>query len=230
MSTLGTLVDLTQLELQDTTQAIFLETEIKQALADSFRYYSMVMINDGEGWFVDTDNLAITGGTETIDVSALSPPFMNLVKLEKLVSTGSQPLMPNMQRLSFNPTTGVGSNESYIPQYYMRGMNIVLCPPPIASEAASSTTGIKIHYSYIPTFPTSASADSFEFDDNFPVIFEPMVVLRAARRLLNQKDQMGAASNDSIGYRLQEWEDLFYNSLERDEQPEQVEYTGNYYS
>lgn len=34
MSNLGTLVDNTQIELQDTSQAIFQETEIKQAIAE----------------------------------------------------------------------------------------------------------------------------------------------------------------------------------------------------
>lgn len=231
MSNLGTLVDNTQIELQDTSQAIFQETEIKQAIADAYRYYTMIMINDGEGWFVATNQLAITANQETIALTGFSEAFLNIVKLEKNVSTGRQPLMPNQQRLAFNPSTGVGSNESYIPRYYMRGMSIVLTPPPIADEAASNTTGLTLHYSYLPEFPTSSTTDSWTFDDNFPVIFEPMIVLRAARVLLNQKDQMGAvSSNDSVNARLQEWEQLFFNSLERDEQTEQVEYTGFYYS
>ena len=230
MSTLGTLVDKVQRELQEASANYFAEADIKQAIGDAYGDYSLLMINEGAGWFTTTSNLAITANQETVSLSSLSPPFFSLVMVEKNLSTGTQPLKPSQGRYSFKSNIGVGSGETYIPEYYIRGTNLVLFPIPTGAEAASSTTGLKAHYNYQPTLPTGGSADAFEFDSNFPVNWERLIVLYATNVVLRQKDQTGATSDTgAIDAELGKWEEMLYNSLERDETPEEVTYMGNCY-
>lgn len=230
MSTLGVMVDKVQRELQEQSANMFNEGDIKQAIGDAYGFYSFAMINEGAGWFATTANLAIIAATETVSVASLTPPFISLIMVEKNFSTGTKPLKTNQGRWNFKSSIGVGAGESYMPEYYMRGQNIVLVPTPVTAEAASTTTGLKAHYNYQPTLPTGDSADSFSFDANFPLNWERLVVLRAMITVLRQKDQIGAMSDPDLVYKeLGEWEELLYNSLERDETPEEAEYIGNDY-
>jgi hypothetical protein len=82
-------------------------------------------------------------------------------------------------------------------------------------------------YIYVPTFPTSASSDSFTFDANFPTIYEANVEIRAAIKVMESKDAVGGVSDIStFREELQQLDDSFLASIEPDEQPDQVEYSG----
>lgn len=226
-STLGALVTQASKKLGDTSVGqFFSSTDIKQAIGDSYRYYVMMLVNMGSGYFEVTTNLDIVANVETIDLSTLNPPFWKDCLLEKYVQNGRVPLEPYNRRYKFMSTIIVGSGNTYIPTYKFRGLNLVLEPPPGTSE----TAGLKLDYVSLPTFPDSSSADSFTFDQQFADIYEVNVVLRAVIKMLESKDAMGGVSDiATFRQELQALDLNFENSMMRDEIPDSIEYDGDDY-
>ena len=71
----------------------------------------------------------------------------------------------------------------------------------------------------------------FEFDEDFNVIYEPMITLYATIAALESKDGMGGVSDiQSFRDRLSKWEFNFLDSLRTDETSDQVTYFGLDYS
>lgn len=231
MSQLGDLVARVTLELQDVAFTYFEEANIKQAIGDAYQYYTMLALDAGQGWFQTAVNLPITAGTETIALTSLTPTFYSVATLKKNMPTMRYPLASSVGRFTIDVTLGVGSFESYIPEYKVRGLNLVLNPRPLTSEAAADTTGLRLEYNYVPTFPNATTVDTFEFDANFPTVFEPMIILMAAISVFEQKDGMGAVSDtNAFRLRLSKYEQSFMDSFERDEYPDKVSYIGyDYY-
>jgi len=220
-----------RIHLGEATQRFFQNSELKHFIGEGFRYYSMIMLEEGAGYFERSDNLGFTAGNEEVSLASLSPAFFSLSQLSRRVTQGTVPLIAAENRFRAKYNIGQGSGDSYLPTYRFRGMNIVLEPEPVSTEAASSTTGLKIEYNYVPTFPSSASADSFTFDTNFSTIYEGNVELWAAIAALESKDAMGGISDiQSLRGRLEKLDNVFWDSLERDEQPDQVDYAGIDYS
>lgn len=224
MSTLGELVTETSIIVGDKIVGeYFTALEIKRAIGDAYRYYSMPLVMAGEGYFETTTNLTIVSGQEYISLAALSPVFWAVSVLWRRLSTGYQPLKKNEQRYKFVSTIGIGAGDTYIPEYRHRGMNLILTPSPIAGDV----DGLKMDYVYIPTFPNQLSADSFTFDTNFPSIFELNIKLRSAIKLLESKDAVGGVSDiNTLKSELADADAYFQSTLTRNENPEAVEYQG----
>lgn len=225
-STLGNLVDRVAQKLGDPTFSFYEEATIKQAIGDSYVYYIDRMVDMGAGYFETTTDLDIVANTETISLANLDPPFRRISLLEKYVTNGRVPLEPYERRYKFLSTIGVGSGNTYIPTYKRRGLNLVLEPPPGASE----TNGLKLDYVYIPELPNSSSSDSFTFEEQFPDLYEVNIVLRACIKLLEEKDASGGVS-DIATFRneLSQLDLNFDNTMSPDEIPDNIEYVGEDY-
>lgn len=236
-STLGTLVNNCAVDLGDADDdgaAVFnyyTEFEYKKAISEAYQHYSMLMIDEGEGWFEVSTYLGFTALDEEVDLSALTPPFFSVASLERVVTNGTVPLRESQRRFVPNFTVNTGTGDAYQPTYREQGNTLILEPQPQTTETGSSTSGLKLRYNYMPTFPTGSSADSFTFDSVFPLFFEPMVQLYADIVLLESKDAVGGISDiNSFRGRLAKLEEAFMESLERTEYPDSVQYIGLNYS
>jgi len=205
----------------------FTETAIKQALGDSFRFYTMQMVALGTGYFEETILLDITGGVETVSVAALTPPFWKVSLIEKIITNARVPLKPYKRRYETLPLNGVGSGTSYLPTYKMRGMSIVLEPPPRDDELQT----LKLDYVYIPEFPSGSTVDTFQFDEQFPDAYEVNAILRACIKLLEEKDAVAGVS-DAATFRqeLAALDEIFNSTIAREEIPDDIAYLGIDYS
>lgn len=223
---LGDMVENVARKLGDPLLQFYTEEEIKQAIGESYRIYYMRLIREAEGFFETTTDLDIVSGVAEISLEGMDPPYKSISQVWRYVTNGVVPLEEQENR--FNPvfTLAVGSGDSYIPQYKQQGTNLVLYPPPGASE----TDAIKFDYVYIPDFPVSNSSDDFEFDENFPTVYETNVECRAALKALGTKDVTGGLSDpNSLIAELAELDKAFQESFENDEYPDSVQYKGNNY-
>jgi hypothetical protein len=222
--------------LGETTPNFYTNAELNQYIGEAYQYYSMIMLDEGEGYFETHINLGFTSGSPYISVDNMTPPFYTISKLERWLSNSSSvPLRLNERRFKINTTIAVSTGDAYRPTYNQQGMSIVIEPTPTSTEAPASTgqvsSGLLLWYNYIPTFPVSNSADGFTFDSCFPIIWEPMIQLFATIRAMEGKDAMGGVSDIStFRETLGTWESRFMDSLERDETPESVEQMGMDYS
>jgi len=191
----------------------------------------MRMINEGQGYFETTVNLPITAQIPEIDLSTLDPPFKSVSVLYKRRTLNLYPLKRNEKRYQAIYNNGVGAFDSYLPEYNLRSLNLVLLPTPMASEPAGPNSGLKLDYSYIPVFPAFDTDDLFEFDISFPTIFEPMIELYAAIAAMESKDAQGGVSDiESFRNRLASWEQHFADSMDRSDSAEDIPYDGLNYS
>lgn len=236
-STLGTLRANVRRNLSDTTAPYYsTDAELNQYIGEAYQYYSMIMIDEGQGYFETTKNLGFTSGNPYISVDGFTPPFYSISKLERWLSNGSSvPMKLNERRFKINSSIAIATGDSYIPTYNQRGMSIVIEPTPTSTEAPSptgqATSGLLLWYNYIPTFPAAASSDSFTFDTNFPSMWEPLVEIYATIRALEAKDAIGGVSDIGTFTKTKEmYEAKLMSSLERDETPESVDQIGMDYS
>lgn len=237
MATLGTLVDGVRRNLQEISanagnQSFYLTDNIKKWIGEAYRYYSMYMIEQAEGYFEAVGDLPLTASQETVDLTVLSPTYYKMSVLYKNTPTGRYPLRTSEKR--FTATSFIDSTTSYYTEftYKLRGRTtIVLDPVPTSDEIASSTTGLRAEYIYLPAFPANGTDDSFEFDSNFPDIYDPLIELWATLAALDSKDGTGALS-DAATFRARkaELETRFLNNLQQSEDPDSVRYIGNDYS
>lgn len=236
MSELSALVADVARNLGDPNFTFYTEEEVKQGIGEAYRHYFQVMTDEGDGYFETTINLGFTSGDEEVDISILDPAFFHISQLERWVANGSIPLTPDQRRFGMNTTIGVGVADGYLPTYKLRGMNIILEPTPAATEtptavSGTSTAGLKLDYVYLPDFPDADSSDDFEFDNNFPTVYEPMLELYATIACMENKDAIGGVSDAAtFRMRLEKWEQGFLGSLFRDETPEQATYIGFTYN
>ena len=236
MSTLVTIEDNIEGKLNDSANRFYSSANIRRAIGDSYAYYVGKMIELGEGWFETTANLNLTADVEAISLASLTPPFSGIIsQLERYVTNGRIPLFPSQRRYRENITVGQGSGDSYRPMYKRRGFNLILEPRPGTTEA----NGLKLDYVYIPTYPTSSSADSFDFNTGtsgitsnlFPTQFEKNVELRAIIKLLSEKEANGAVVDwQTFKSDLEEMDEVFLATIRTDEMPEDIEYVGVDYS
>lgn len=222
-TTLGDMVDNVARKLGDPNFGLYTEAEVKQNIGESYRIYYMRLIREAEGFFETTTNFDIVSNESNISLLDMVPPYKGISQVWRYVTNGIIPLKEQENRFTSVYTLAVGSGDSYIPQYKQMGTNLVLYPPP----GASQTDAIKFDYVYIPTFPTSSSVDAFEFDDNFPTVYEANVEIRAALKCLETKDVTGGLS-DQATFReeLAELDKAFQESFENDEYPDSVQYKG----
>lgn len=223
MATLGDMAANVARKLGDPLFQFFKAAEIKQAIGDSYRIYYMRLIREAEGFFETTQNLDIVSGESNISLTSLDQPFKGISQVWRYVTNGIIPLKQQENRFVSVYTLAVGTGDAYLPQYKQMGTNLVLYPPPGSSE----TNALKFDYVYIPTFPTSSSDDSFEFDANFPTVYEINVEIRAALKCLETKDVTGGLSDQStFREELAELDKAFQESFENDEYPDSVQYKG----
>lgn len=236
MSDLGTMVANVARNLGDPNLQFYTEEELKQYIGEGFKKYSIIMIEEADGFFETTVNVGFTANDPGISVDSLDPPFYTISQFERWLSNGSSmPLKLNERRFKINNNIAITSGDAYRPTYKQRGMKIILEPTPSATEAPSptgqATTGMKLDYNYIPEYPDADSDDSFEFDSCFPTNWEFGVELFATVRALEGKDAVGGVSDtNTFRQTLAEWEQNFEDSLQRDENPESVEQMGMDYS
>jgi len=235
MANLGALVLNVRRHLQATnviTEVLLYDTGyLKQFIGEAYRHYAMRMINEGQGYFETSVDLAITALVPEIDLSALDPPFKSVSVLYKRRTLDLYPLQRNEKRYQAIVNNGVGAFNAYLPDWNLRDLNLILLPTPRASEPITPTTGLKLEYNYIPVFPNFDSDDLFEFNAAFPTIFEPMIELYAAIAAMESKDAQGGVSDiESFRNRLAGWEQHFADSMARSDSAEQVPYSGLSYS
>lgn len=227
MATLSTIETNVRRNLSSPGSTGYLSTDLRHFIGEGYRKVSMKMIEKGQGYFEVTTNLGFTANVESVDISALSPSFYLIARLERRVTYGTIPMKEVQRRFTSNLSLGTGAGDAYVPDYRLQSLNIILEPTPQFTEAGSATTGLKLDYVYIPTFPTASSIDSFTFDSNFPTFWEPLVELYATIAALESKDGAGGISDvNSFRARLAEWEDRLEDSLDRYEYPDQVQYMG----
>jgi hypothetical protein len=228
MATLGEMTANVSTKLGDRVLGEFYTAaEIKKAIGDSFRFYYMKMTEIGEGYFETTDDIDLVANQEAYDLTALSPAFRMISQLQRYITTGTVPLFKNEQRYRSNIQTGSGVGDSYRPLYKFRGMNLILMPRPSFDQ----TAGLKLDYVYIPTFPTSTTVDAFVFDSSFPTVCEVNVEIRAAVKCMETKDaNAGVSDVATFRQELAELDQAFFETLERDEGCDRVQYTGLNYN
>ena len=190
MSTLGAIRGNVRRNLGETTARFYTDQELNQYISESYKNYSQIMIQEGEGSFETTKFLNFVAGTNTVSIDSLTPPFMSVSMLWRNTSSAKFPLFEKETRFTPVTTLYAASGDAYRPTYKLQGMNLVLEPTPQASETGTLTSGLSLDYNYIPTFPDYASVDGFTFDSNFPVIFEPLIELYATVCALEAKDGM----------------------------------------
>lgn len=221
--------------LGEATSNFYANTDLNYYISVAYKKYTNLMIQEGDGYFVETINLGFTQNDPNIDISALDPPFFSISRLERNTSTGTIPLKASKRRFTPNSTLFSGVGDSYLPTYWEKSKKIVLEPTPQGTEVptsptGTSQTGMRLDYNYEPDFPVATSPDSFTFDDNFLVVFEPLIELCATIAALESKDGMGGVSDiQSFRGRLASLEVDFMNSLERTEYPDSVQYMGQTY-
>lgn len=231
MSTLGTIRANVRRNLGETTARFYTNADLNSFIGEAYGHYSLKMIEEGDGYFETTTYLNLVSGTPTIDISGLSPAFLTISMLWRMTSTAQFPLFPKETRFTPVSTVFSAAGDAYRPTFKMQGTNIVLEPTPQSSETGSATSGLKLDYNYIPTIPTSASADGFTFDTCFPTIHEPMIELYATIRAMEAKDGMGGVS-DIATFRatLATKEQVFMDSLTRMETSDRAQYSGTDYT
>lgn len=235
MANLGALVLNVRRNLQATniiTESLLYNSEyLKQFIGEAYAHYAMIMLNEGQGYFETSVDLPITAQVPEIDLSGLDPKFKSVSVLYKRRTMDLYPMKRDERRYQPIYNVGVGAFDTYIPDYNLRNLNLVLVPTPMASEPAGPVGGLKLDYNYIPIFPNFDTDDLFEFDAAFPTIFEPMVVLYATIAALESKDAQGGVSDiQSFRNRLDKWEQDFANSMNRDDSADTIPYDGLNYS
>jgi len=223
-STLAQLRASTRIVLQETTAEFFTDPEINAGIVRSYQKYTLNLIEDGEGYFESTFNIALVSGQEAYNLETLivapNRPFFSIARVERIVQYGFIPLNPSERRIipTYNIGTGVG--DSYRPTYRMRGMALIFEPAPQFSQADA----VRLGYYYLPVFPTQ---DTDTFDSNFSSIYEQMIIDRAAIFCLENKDASGAIADvATIRTRLADMENTFFDSMARNENPDSVQYAG----
>lgn len=231
MSTLGAIRDNVRRNLGETTPRFYTNAELNQYIGEAYKKYSLKMLEDGSGYFQLQTQIGFTANQAYVDLSVLNPVFYNIARLERQTTTGTYPLKPSERRFTPNSTFYSGVADSYRPTYKIKGLLLYLEPTPLSTEpSGSKTQGLLLDYNYVPTFPVYNSVDTFTFDPDFSVFFEPMIELYATIAAMEAKDAMGGVSDiQSFRNRLTLWEQDFDNSLERTEYPDSVQYIGNDY-
>lgn len=232
MSTLVQIRGNVRINLGEQVPRFWQNYELNAHIGEAYKKYSTEMIEAGQGYFATEVNLPIISGQSLISVTTLTPPFFSFTRLERVTGNGTTiPLRPSERRFRTNSSLSVGSGSTYLPTYRKLGTNIVIEPTPQFSEAASDSTGLLLGYNYVPTFPTSASADNFTFDADFPITYEAIIELYATIKALETRDGMGGVADiQSFRDRLQSQEQAFYDSLDGYEYPDRIEYSGQNYN
>lgn len=231
MATLGTIRANVRRHLGETTANFYSNADLNQFIGDAFKKFTIIMIEEGEGYFETTVGQGFTANQESYDLSSLSPVFFKVSQVFKRNSYGIVPLQQDEKRFTINSTIYTGTGDSYLPSWKLRGTNIVFQPTPQTTEATTSTTGWQLDYYYLPTFPDASSVDGFTFDANFSTMYEPLVELEATITALEAKEGMGGVS-DVGTFKMQrdQFLKVFIDSLERSEGPDRVQYIGTDYS
>jgi len=219
MSTLIELVEKISLKVGDETVGeYYAENEIKNVIGESYRFYARRLKMRGEGYFETTANLSTVANQEYIDLTTLDPKLWTISTIYRVWGTTKYPLKKAENRYIQTSTTG-GSGSSYLPTYRFRSNRIILSPPPSATEADA----FFLEYVYIPEFPDLNSDEDFEFDANFPDIYEDNIILRSCVKLLESKDAVGGIS-DIATFRneLTEIDKDFDESINKDEVPDYI--------
>jgi len=213
--------------LGEATAEFYTNGELNQYIGTAYKQYFLLMISEGEGYFETTTNIDVVANQAAYSVSSLSPPFYSVSAIERYLPNGTWPCREDERRFTPNYTLGINTGYGWLPSYRMRGMNLIFEPTPQFNE----TNALKLEYVYAPTFPSSGSADSFTFDDNFSVVHEPLIELYATIAALEAKDGMGGVSDiASFRNRLAELQVVFMDGLNRYEYPDKVTYAGINYS
>lgn len=224
MSTLQSIRENVQRHLSDTaSNKYFTVSELNQFIGEAYRYYVLMMIEQGEGYFKYKTNIPLTAGVAEISLSALNPAFMSISRLERNTEQYQIPLVASERRFGANENQNNASGGFYTPSYRMRDLTLILEPAPQFTEIASATTGLGLEYNYQPAFPSASSPNNFVFDATFAPLYEPMIELYASISAMESKDATaGISDSNSFRVRLQKWESRFLESLNRYEYPDSI--------
>lgn len=232
-STLSTIRGKVRVNLGETSgQNLYSNTDLNEIIGSSYHKRFLQMVQSGNGYFETYQDVALTSGVDVIDLSALSNTYLRLSQIYKNLPTSRVPIFPSEKRYETQYTANSGGGSYFTDYTYrFRGrLNLILSPVPMVTESASTTTGIRIEYIYVPSFPVSASSDSFTFSDEFSTSFEPLIILDATIKALEVKEISGGISDiDTFRKDRDKLEIDFMNSLKPDEMPQQVVYSGQFY-
>lgn len=141
-------------------------------------YYNELVRVGHQGLLATPADLSITASTETV---ALPDDFFMVYKLSKNKTSSREPLT---YRDNINVgvyTSGVGSGDSYVPDYAIQGSNILLMPLP------SETHTEGLHLEYFPVI-TAMTTDGTTTATGFSSQFHPLIPLKAAILIKGTKE------------------------------------------
>ncbi len=131
------------------------------------RYFAEVALH-AEGQFVPAPaDLNIVTGVETV---ALPSDFFRVEKLWRKVSDGYVICSYRNPKDEGYSTNDGGSGSGYVPEYYIRGANLVLRPTPNFSE----TAGLKLEYT---AFPEVMAANGDTLTAQVATVFRDLIVM-----------------------------------------------------
>jgi hypothetical protein len=231
VSTLATIRDNVRRNLGEVTPNFYTNADLNAFIGRAYSKYSIMMIEEGSGYFETPTYLNLVSGTATVSIASLSPTFYKIRLLSRVYSDGTTKALERDELRNVYAYKNTVTGDGYLPSYRMQGNNIVLTPPPAASETGSATAGLKLDYFYLPTIPSASSLDAFTFDSVFPTIYEPLIELDATISAVEAKDGMGGVSDiQTFRNERDRWLQTFSDSLYRDENIERVTYVGTNYS
>jgi hypothetical protein len=149
------------------------DEELIEYLNKGIRRYFIEIVQTGEGQFTTTSDLDLVASTETV---ALPSDFFKIKNVWKRVSGGYQILNYRNSLSEGYSTTGSSTGDSYRPNYYLRGNNLVLRPVPSSSE----TDGLRIEYVQFPeTMLTGGDSLTAQVSPVFKDLIEAYAVYMA---------------------------------------------------
>ena len=89
MSTLSTIRANVRRNLSESSENFFTDSELNQYIGEAFQKYTIMMIDEGDGYFETTTYLDLTANTATISIAALDPLFYKIRLLSRVYVDGS---------------------------------------------------------------------------------------------------------------------------------------------
>lgn len=183
------------------TKSYWTDNFLKQAINSNYRLRCSELHMAFEGYFVNVATRDLTADQARY---AWPPNFQRLHKLELVRSDGRRVPIQRFERhaeVNFS-TSDSSSGDSYTPSYRAVGSGFELEPGP----SSTVTNGLRIEYYGLPV---ELTADSDQLHDDFPALFDELIVLDAAITAMNTEMLMdqGQGLMRTIELERRRWEE-----------------------
>lgn len=153
----------------DARNSFWTDEELTAYLNEAIRRYFVEVVHQGEGQFTTTATLDITANVETI---ALPSDFFKIKNVWRVVTNGYSILHYRNSLDESYSTQGEGGGDTYRPNYYLRGNNLVLRPMPNFTQSA----GLLIEY---VQFPSTMITGGDALTAQVSPIFKDLIIMYA---------------------------------------------------